>query len=163
MYFLCLEKRKLLNNEVYRPVVKCGADVWMLGVPKTWPHDRTSKLWRTNIILICENVKTGTNPYSWPYPSGVLTSWWFQRVGLITAGQHRTTQDSTGHRRTAQDNCRTAQDTAVHCKILQETKCQILRFRSQNVGFLWTNSYTQSVSFHSPRNRSSADDAWSHW
>ena len=29
-------------------------------------------------------------------------------------------------------------------------KCQILRFRSQVDGFLWTNSYAQSASFHRP-------------
>ena len=50
-------------------------------------------------------------------------SFTFLLVGLITAGQHRTTAGQ--HR-----------DTAVHRKILQETKCQILRFRSQNDGFL---------------------------
>ena len=47
------------------------------------------------------------------------------RVGLITAGQHRTPQDSTGLHRTLQDSTglhRTLQDTAVHRKILQETR-----------------------------------------
>ena len=50
----------------------------------------------------------------------------YRRTAQDTAGQHRTTQDSTGHRRTTAGQHRTAQDTAVHREILQETKKQLL-------------------------------------